>query len=153
MYKTLRAIVTLCFAIFFQSSFSDGKFILSHLYLFIKGLIFLIPSACFPISSWSNVTVPTYWKHLLSSLLIGFIIAFLFFIQSGESIYDPLLYDIYNAINDHNRRQNHYLSWFQIMLISIFNWIKKFFLNFICFVINHDFYVITFWMHYTLFIM
>ena len=38
---------------------------------------------------------------------------------------------------------------FQILLISVFKWIKKLFYNFTCFIINHDFYVITFWMHYT----
>ena len=36
-YKLLRAIVTLFFSNFFQSFFSDGKFIPSQLYLFIKG--------------------------------------------------------------------------------------------------------------------
>ena len=59
-----------------------------------------------------NVTAD--WKHLLSFLLIGFIVVFLFFIQSGESIYDPqqlgFYYDIYNIITEHNQRQTHYLS-------------------------------------------
>ena len=32
------------------------------------------------------------------------------------------------------------------------NWIKKFFSNFICSIINYDFYAINFWMHYALFI-
>ena len=41
----------------------------------------------------------------------------------------------------------------QIIFISISECFEKFFYNFICFIINHDFYVITFWMHYTLFIM
>ena len=40
----------------------------------------------FPTSSWFNATDAL--KHL-SSWLIGFIVAFSFFIQSGESIYDP----------------------------------------------------------------
>ena len=40
-YKALKAIVTLFFPIFFQSSFSDEKFIPSQLYLFIKSLIFV----------------------------------------------------------------------------------------------------------------
>ena len=31
-------------------------------------------------------------------------------------------------------------------------WFNVFFYNFIWFIINHDFYVITFWMHYMLFI-
>ena len=39
--------------------------------------------------SWFNTTVTAYWKHLLSFLLIGLIVAFLFFIQSGESTYNP----------------------------------------------------------------
>ena len=45
---------------------------------------------------------------------MGFTVVFLFFIQSGESIYDhhdsDLFYDIYNTINEHNRRQNYYRS-------------------------------------------
>ena len=43
----------------------------------------------FYISSWFNVTVTAYLKHLLSFLLMGFVVAFSFFIQSTESIYDP----------------------------------------------------------------
>ena len=41
-YKTLRAMVTLFFSHFFQSFISDGKFIPSHLYSFIKDLYFVI---------------------------------------------------------------------------------------------------------------
>ena len=40
----------------------------------------------------------------------------------------------------------------EIILISIFKRIKNFFYYFTCFIINHDLYLITFWMHYTLFI-
>ena len=46
---------------------------------------------------------------------MGCIVAFLFFIQSGESMiqhdpYDPnLFYDIYYTITELNQRQNHYL--------------------------------------------
>ena len=40
--KTLKAIVTLFFSIFFQSLFSVGKFIHPYFYLHIKGLIFVI---------------------------------------------------------------------------------------------------------------
>ena len=40
----------------------------------------------------------------------------------------------------------------RIILIIIFTWIKKLFYNIIWFIINHDFYVITFWIHYMLFI-
>ena len=41
---------------------------------------------------------------------------------------------------------------FQFILISISEWFKKFFYSFICFIINHNFCAITFWMHYRLFI-
>ena len=50
-FKTLRAIFTLVFSVFFQLSFPDREFILSQLYLFIKGLIFIIPCRSFFISS------------------------------------------------------------------------------------------------------
>ena len=46
-YKTLRAIVRLFSETFFQSIFSDRRFIHSHLYLFVNGLIFVIPSKKF----------------------------------------------------------------------------------------------------------
>ena len=39
--------------------------------------------------------------------------------------------------------------YFQPNFITRNKWLKKFFYNPICFIINHDFYVITFWMHYT----
>ena len=41
---------------------------------------------------------------------------------------------------------------FWIILISVFKWIKESFYNFICFITNHEFHVITFWIHYMLFI-
>ena len=41
---------------------------------------------------------------------------------------------------------------FQIILAAFFEWFKKFFYNFVCFIINHGFFVVTFWMHYMLFI-
>ena len=50
-YKTLGAVVRLFFSIFFQSSFSNGKFIPAQLYLFIKGLMFVILCRSFLISS------------------------------------------------------------------------------------------------------
>ena len=45
----MRAIIRLFFSIFFPSSISDGKFIPSQLYLFIKKFDFFILSECFPI--------------------------------------------------------------------------------------------------------
>ena len=41
---------------------------------------------------------------------------------------------------------------FQPNLIPGKKLLEKFFYNLICVIINHDFYAITFWMHYTLFI-
>ena len=113
--KILRAIVTLFFSNFFQSSFSDGKFIPSQLYLFIKGLIFVILCGSFFISLPCNVTVTVYRKHLLSFLLIGFIVAFFVFylirrIYIWSTTFGNLFYDIYNTITEHNQRQTHYLS-------------------------------------------
>ena len=76
------------------------------------------------------------------------------FLSNQENLYiihhnSDLFYDIYNITNEHNWRQTHR---FQIILISIFKWIKKLFSNFVCFIINHDLYVITFSMHYMLLI-
>ena len=48
--------------------------------------------------------------------MMGFIVAFVIFIQSREAIYDPPQFgffdDVYNTINEHNERQSHYLSSF-----------------------------------------
>ena len=52
-YKTLRAIVTLVISNYFQSSFSDQKYVPSQLYLFTKGLNFVILCRF-------NATVTTY---------------------------------------------------------------------------------------------
>ena len=91
--------------------FSDEKFIPSNLYLFIKGLIFVILPGFFPISTPFNATVIAYWKHLLSLLLMGFIVAFCF-LSNQEILYiihhdSDLFYDIYNTLNEHNQRQTH----------------------------------------------
>ena len=72
------------------------------------------------------------------------------FLVNQENIYDsPSFGWKINIIEDKVMTFN---GFFQIILISIKERFKKFFYNFICFIINHDFYVITFWMHYTLFI-
>ena len=91
-YKILRAIFKLFFSNLFQSTFSDVKVISTHLsyFFYTEGLNFFIISRLFPISSWFKATIKVYWKHWLSFLLMEFIVAFLFLIQSGESIYDPL---------------------------------------------------------------
>ena len=51
-----------------------------YLYLFIKGSIYIIFCGFSLISSWFNLTVTAYWKHL-SFLLIGISVAFFVFYQ------------------------------------------------------------------------
>ena len=86
----MGAIVWLFISIVFESSFSDGKFIPSQLNVFMKGWIFGILCGFVFISSWFNATVTAYWEHLLSFSLIRFTVGYFFYIQSGESRYDPL---------------------------------------------------------------
>ena len=98
-------------------------------------------------------------KAFLSLLFIRFIAAFLF-LFSQDNLYmihlnSDLFYDICNTINEHNHRQTFITTFhlFQIILISIFEWFKKFFYNFICCITYHDLYVITLRMPYRLFIL
>ena len=60
------------------------------------------------------MTATTYGKHLLSFLLIVFIVVFLFFLQSKDLYMmhhgSDLFYDIFNTKNEYNRRQTQYLS-------------------------------------------
>ena len=84
----------------------ENLFIPSYVYL--KGLIFVILSERFPISSGFNATVIAYWKHLLYFLLMEFTVAFCF-LSNQKNLYmihhdSDLFYDIYNTINEHNRR-------------------------------------------------
>ena len=111
--KTLRAIVTIFFSNFFQSSFSDGKFTPSHLYLFIKGLIFVVLSEF--VLFLNNLTWLLHYTEriFLSFLLVKFIVAF--FLPNQENLYmihhdSKMLYCIYNTINELDRRQIHYFS-------------------------------------------
>ena len=78
LWKTIRAIVILFSSNFFESSFSGEKFIPSYLYLFIKGSFFVILSGIFLIFSWFKATVRAYLKHLLSFLMIRFVVAFFY---------------------------------------------------------------------------
>ena len=75
--KTSRAIDWLFFQNF-SNPFFDGWV---YFLLFFAGL--------FLVSSWLNATLIAHSKHLLTFLLMGFIVAFLFFIHSGESMYHP----------------------------------------------------------------
>ena len=86
-YKILRAIVLIFCSNFFHSFIPAEKSMPFQLYWSIKGLIFDILSGWFSIFWWFNATVIAYWKHLLS-LFLGFIVALLFNIHSGDFIYD-----------------------------------------------------------------
>ena len=101
-FVSIQNINTNCYIIFLKFFLSFSEFIPSQLYFYIIDLICIIFCQSFFISSWFNATVIAYWKHLISFLLMGFIVAFLFFIQSGHRID-----------------------------------------NFICFIINHNLYAIT----------
>ena len=98
----------------------------------------------------SNATVAAYWKHLSSSLA-GFLVAIFEFYQTRRTYIWSTT--ICNSINQRNQSQNHYLP---LMFPNQFNILqevfKKFFDNFICFIISYNFYVVTLWMYYLLFI-
>ena len=110
-FLALRAIVTLFFSTFFQSSFSHGKFIPTQLYLFIKDLIFedlflFLHDVTRLLQRIENMCYLFYWWALL--LLFCFL-------SNQENLYtihhdSDLFYDIYNTIHEHNRRQTHYFS-------------------------------------------
>ena len=58
-----------------------------------KGLRLDIHSGLYSIFLWFNAAVIGSLKHVLS-LLFGVIVAFLFFIELGESMYDPPLFKL-----------------------------------------------------------
>ena len=106
-YKTL-------FTNFFQSSFSDGKLISSELYLFIKGLIFVVLSGFFLflhdltrlLQHIESIYYLFYWWDLLLLFCI---------LANHENLYMihhnlVLFYNIYSTISEHNWRPNYCLS-------------------------------------------
>ena len=112
-------------------------------FLFLRNLTRLLQ----PIG---NICYRFYWWSLLLLFWFSSTQENLYIIHHGLDLF----YEIYNTVTEHNQRQTHSLSFIPIFLyISIIKWIKKSFYNFIGFIINLDFDVITFWMHYTLFIM
>ena len=95
-----------------------------------------------------NICYHFYWWNLL--LLFRFL-------SNQENQYMihhdlNLFYDTYHTITEYNQRQTHYLSVIPNYYFFVFKWMIKLFYNFICFIINHNFYVMTFWIHYLLFI-
>ena len=76
-----------------------------------------------------------------------------YFLSSQENLYMichnwNLFYHIYNIITKHNQRQTCHLLLIPNYFYLFFSESKVLY-NFICFITNHDFCVITFWMHYT----
>ena len=72
---------------------------------------------------------------------------FFFFISNRQNRYMihrnlDLFYEICNTITEHNGRQTHYLSLIPNYYDIYFQVSQKVF--FMCFIINHDFYVIPF---------
>ena len=112
--KIFKAICYIIFFKFVQSSFSDGTFIPSQLYLVIKSLIIFF------------ILVDLFiFLHDLARLLkcidnicylfSDVIFCCFFFLSIQKNLYTihrnlDLFYDIYNGINKHNQRSTHYLS-------------------------------------------
>ena len=105
-YFSIQNIKSNCYIIsliFFSIVFLWWENYFFSVILIYKSLNFCYSLWIFLISSWFNVAVTLYWKHLLSSLLMGFIFAFLFFIQIGESIYDPQRFGFLLLHLQHNK--------------------------------------------------
>ena len=98
--------------------------------------------------------VTAYWKHLSFFIDRTYCCFFLFYpiriIYIWVTRIRILTFIITWMIIIQDKLTTFYR--FQIILISILNRINKFFCNFICFIINYDFYATTFWMHYMLFV-
>ena len=115
--KQLRAIVQLFFSNFFQSFFSDGKFISFQLYLFIKCLIFVILCRSF-LFLHDLTQLLQHIEYFLYIELVFYgwdlfeLICFLSYHKNLYMIHHDLdfFHDIYNTINELNRTQTHYLS-------------------------------------------
>ena len=122
----LRAIDLLFFSNSLQSFLFDGKFIYFQLYWSIKVLMFDIISGWLLLCSWFNATATAYWKHL-SSLFLGFIVAFLFSNHLGEFVYDPPLFRLILWSLQYNEstlsKKIHFLSLILLTFFCIF--VKK----------------------------
>ena len=97
-YKILRATVKLFFSNSFQSFFSDGKFLSFQLYLFIKGLVFVI--LCRSFLFLYNLTRLLQRIESIYYLFCAFL-----FLPNQENLYMiqhnlDLFSDIYNTITN-----------------------------------------------------
>ena len=102
-----------------------------------------------PISWWFNATVLANYKDL-ASLQVGFIVAFLFCIQSGWSSLFQIYFKTFLMEKPNTVKDKITIShWcFQLNLTCVKKWTKKLFDNFICFTINHDFYFLNTLTHF-----
>ena len=109
--KKLKTIVRLFFLKLFPIIFFWWKTYSSPFIFIDKRFNFCYYICMFSYFSRFNTTVTAYWKHLLSLLLIRFVVAFFVF-YPVKRIYNglDLFYDIYNTINEHTQRQTHHLS-------------------------------------------
>ena len=106
----------------------------------------------FLISSWFNATDTAYWKHLLSFRLIDLLLLFCFYTirrmyiwSASFKIYLMTFIIQWMTTTKNKITTSHWcVEW---NMIAIKKWFKTFFSNLICFIINNDIYVITFWMH------
>ena len=126
-FWNIRRIYSFFYVIFlkiFPIIFFCWKIIPSQLYLFIKGLTFVILCRFFFISSWFNANVGPCWKYLSfywwDLLLLFFLLSNLDYLSMIRHDSD-LCYDIYNILTEHNRKQSHYL-------LSIPNYFDTYFL-------------------------
>ena len=144
----MKVIFRLFLSNFFSSSFSDGKFVTSHLYLFIKDLFLLF---------FQHIFLFLHNLSILKAIIVFSIdrIYFCFFcsLSNQENLYNhdsDLFNNIYNTINEQNQRQTHYLSLIP-NYFDIYFWVNQRKFNFISFISNYDFHANAFWMHYMLF--
>ena len=87
---------------------------------------------------------------LISTRHWKILVAFCLWKKRPENVFLTLIVNYHNIVQIEDKLTT--FNQFQIILISVFRRIKNFFYNFICFITNHDFYVVGFWMHDTLFI-
>ena len=121
-----------------------GNLFLPKLYLYIKGLIFVILSGCHPILLWFSGTAIFFIFFNFHPFLRTYISStttrtcFIIFVMKWMSPIKDKITTFHRCL--------------QPNLISRKRWLEKFFYNFLSVIINHDFYVVNLWIHYTLFI-
>ena len=79
--------MSLFFSNFFQSFIPAGKSMPLQSYWSTNGMKFTILSRWFLIFWWFNATIMEYAKDQLHLVFLGFIVAFLLAIHSGDLIY------------------------------------------------------------------